>query len=95
MECEHCGFEKRVADLEKDSERNQHTHKEFYGKFEELGKGQAVADERYGAIQATLAQIQADLKELKEKPGKRWESIVGAVLQWAVLAILAAVMVFK
>ena len=54
-----------------------------------------MADERYGAIQATLAQIQADLKELKEKPGKRWESIVGAVLQWAVLAILAAVMVFK
>ena len=51
MECEHCGLEKRVADLEKDSERNQHTHKEFYGKFEELGRGQAVADERYSAIQ--------------------------------------------
>lgn len=95
MECEHCGLEKRVADLEKDSERNQHTHKEFYGKFEELGRGQAVADERYSAIQATLVSIQADLKELKEKPGKRWESVVQTVLQWVVVAILAAVVVFK
>lgn len=95
MECEHCGLEKRVADLEKDSERNQHTHKEFYGKFEELGKSQAVADERYSAIQATLVSIQADLKELKEKPGKRWESVVQTVLQWVVVAILAAVVVFK
>ena len=95
MECEHCGLEKRVADLEKDSERNQHTHKEFYGKFEELGRGQAVADERYSVIQATLVSIQADLKELKEKPGKRWESVVQTVLQWVVVAILAAVVVFK
>lgn len=95
MDCEHCGLEKRVSDLERDSERNQHTHKEFYGKFEELGRGQAVADERYSAIQATLVSIQADLKELKEKPGKRWESVVQTVLQWVVVAILAAVVVFK
>lgn len=95
MDCEHCGLEKRVSDLERDSERNQHTHKEFYGKFEELGKSQAVTDERYTTIQATLVSIQADLSELKAKPGKRWEGIVGSVLQWAVLAVLAAVVVFK
>ena len=49
----------------------------------------------FRSIQATLVSIQADLKELKEKPGKRWESVVQTVLQWVVVAILAAVVVFK
>ena len=92
---ENGSIEVRVAAIEKDMERNSTAHREFYGKFEALGKQQAVIDERYSQIQAILAQIQTDLKELKEKPGRRWESLTNAVLQWVVLAILGAVIIFK
>lgn len=95
MECERCGLEARVTALEEDIKRNQTTHREFYEKFEALGRQQAVIDERYSQIQTTLVQIQADLKDLKDKPGKRWENLVSAALQWLVLAMLAAVIVFK
>lgn len=95
MDCDTCTIKQRVESLEKDVERNSTTHREFYGKFETLGKQQAVIDERYSQIQTTLVEIQADLRALKEKPGKRWESLASAILQWAVLAILAAVVVFR
>ena len=95
MDCENCVMKQRVEALEKDIERNQTTHREFYGKFEALGKQQAIIDERYSNIQATLVDIQADLRAIKEKPAKRWENITNAVLQWLVLAVLAAVVVLK
>lgn len=88
-------LEARVDAIEKDLERNSVAHREFYGKFEVLGKQQAVIDERYTQIQAILSQIQTDLKDLKEKPAKRWENITNAVMQWVVLAVLAATLVFK
>lgn len=95
MDCDNCAMRQRVEALEKDIERNQNTHREFYGKFEALGKQQAIIDERYSQIQSTLVEIQADLRALKDKPAKRWESLANAVLQWLVLAVLAAVIVFK
>ena len=32
---------------------------------------------------------------LESKPGKRWDVIVNAALQWIVVAVLAAVVIFK
>ena len=95
MECDNCGLTSRVKALEEDVRRNQNTHKEFYGKFEALQTQHAIIDERYSQIQTTLVQIQTDLKGLMAKPGKRWESLVSTVLQWAVLAVLAAAVAIK
>lgn len=35
-----------------------------------------------------------DVEELKLKPAKRWDYVVNVVLQWAVLAALAAIQLF-
>lgn len=89
MNCEECKLEERVTALEKDSERNQGTHREFYGKFEAIAVQSALTDERYNAITATLSEIKKDLGDLKAKPGKRWEGIVDKAL-WAVAGAFLA-----
>lgn len=39
---------------------------------------------------ATLAEVKSDVKELKDKPAKRWDQVVGIILQWAIVGLLAA-----
>lgn len=85
---EPCNMEQRITALERDSERNQHTHKEFYDKFEGLTTRQAVLDEKFSQIMSGIGDLQKDMKEIKEKPAKRWDAVVSTVLQWAVLLLL-------
>ena len=95
MSCENCKNEDRIRQLELDSERNQKTHKEFFGRFEKLERENAVTDERYQQLLVTMNEIKVDVRELQEKPARRWEQIVGIVMQWAVLGLLAASMIFR
>lgn len=95
MPCEICKNEDRIRQLEVDSEHNQATHKEFFGRFEKLERENAVTDERYQQILCTMGEVKADVRELKEKPAKRWEQLVTTALQWLVLGLLALTMIFK
>lgn len=90
MSCENCQLEKRVDALEKDSLRNQNTHREFYNRFEELKIDAAGSRKDYQTIMATLAEVKSDVKELKDKPAKRWDQVVEIILQWAIVGLLAA-----
>lgn len=95
MTCEECKFEDRITALEKDSERNQTTHKEFFARFENMGKDQTRTAEQYSNIMTTMAEIKADVATLKDKPARRWETVVNSALQWIVVAILGAVVLFR
>lgn len=83
MACENCKNEDRIRQLELDSERNQKTHKEFFGRFEKLERENAVTDERYQQLLVTMNEIKADVRELKDKPraqvgaGRRHRHAVG------------------
>ena len=44
---------------------------------------------QYGHIMETLVSIKSDVAELKSKPGKRWESIVGALISAFVGGLIA------
>lgn len=57
-----------------------------------------AADTRFEVMQVKLdtiaadtAEIKTDLKELKEKPGRRWEGVTAKIIDWAVVALLAYV----
>ncbi len=57
-----------------------------------------AGDTRFEVMQVQLntiatdtKEIKADLKELKEKPGRRWEGITGKVTDWTVILLLAYV----
>lgn len=88
MACEDCVMKERIAALEEDSKRNQSTHRDFFNRFEEIKVETAVTNRDMLNITSTLSEIRTDVKELKDKPAKRYDaigmyiltSIVGAVL---------------
>jgi len=80
MSCETCKYEQRIVSLEKDSERNQVTHKEFFSKFEDLNINGARSDEKYAAILTAIARLETQVSELVSKPSKRWDSIIVALI---------------
>lgn len=49
----------------------------------------ALLDQRLGQIDDKLADLAAGVRQLQEKPAKRWESISGTVVSWVVTALLA------
>ena len=53
----------------------------------------AVINTKLQQIEDKLDDLSEDVKALKEKPAKRWESISAAVLQWVVTALLAYIAV--
>lgn len=85
----------RVTALENDIKENHESHGAIYARIETVERGHAVLDTSLTNIWTVLKEIQSDVKELKEKPGKRWDIIVSETLKWAVVAALGAMVVFK
>lgn len=84
-----CPYLQRIESLERDNEHNKDTHKEFYGKLEASRTTVALIEERIRQIKADTEEIKVSVQELKDKPGKRWESIVEKAI-WAVAAAVIA-----
>lgn len=85
----------RVLAMEKEIQENRESHGKIYARLENVETGHAVFDNSLSNIWAVLKEIQADVREMKGKPGKRWESLVNEVLKWLVLAVLGAAVVLK
>lgn len=85
----------RVTALEKTASENHEAHGAIYARIEAVEKGHAVLDTSLTNIWTVLKEIQADLKELKEKPAKRWDMVVSESIKWVALAALGAMVVFK
>lgn len=80
MPCEDCPMEQRIIMLEKDSERNQETHKGYYSSFERLAIENAVAVHKFTSIMSAIDELKNKVDSLVSKPAKRWESIVLSAL---------------
>ena len=52
----------------------------------------ARMDEKIGGMQEDITEVKSNVKELTEQPGKRWESVIGAVITGIVGTLLGAVM---
>jgi len=53
----------------------------------------AVINTKLEQIEDKLDELAVDVRSLKDKPAKRWESISASVLQWVVTALLAYIAV--
>ena len=84
-------MEARIHALEEDAERNRDAHKEFYSRIRELEQSAALNRQMI----EELKEIKADVKDLKEKPARRWEMVITQVIQWLIVAALAASALFK
>ncbi|MCI7152856.1 MAG: hypothetical protein MR952_10515 [Flavonifractor plautii] len=90
-----CTLKTRVDRLEKDfeaeKETNSQRHAEFYARIGKLEQVQAVSGTRLDTIMDKLDSIALDLTALKEKPSKRWETVVAALITGVVGYLLAAI----
>lgn len=71
------------------------SHGSIYARIEAVEKGHAVLDNSLTNIWTVLKEIQSDIKDLKAKPGKRWEMVVDKAVEWVVIAALGAAVIFK
>ena len=86
--CDNCINEQRILELEKDIQRNQETHKEFFARFEAMNGRMVGYEKDMSYLTSTVADISKDVKEIKEKPSKRWESLVACALTTIVGAVI-------
>ena len=77
----------RALELEKES--RSRSNEKIYDRLGELERGMATVTTQYTNIASQLSTISADLNAIKERPGKRWESVVAALLSGAVGFLLA------
>lgn len=74
--------------MKQHDDANQKTHRLFYERFEEEGKCRVRLEEKFNAVMTALVDLKAvslkeikeDLEELKEKPAKRWESVITSII---------------
>lgn len=85
----------RVKTLEDKAERNSEEHGKFYTRIETIENGHSVMQNDISNIKQLCSEIKADVKDLKERPSKRWEGLVNSVVQWLALALLAAYTALK
>jgi hypothetical protein len=58
------------------------------GTLHSLATSVAVMAEQMKQMNASVTTLTGEVEELKEKPGKRWESLVGAIIVGFVSALL-------
>ncbi len=78
-------LEKDVNELRK---QNSSSHERIFDRLGELEKQEGIQLVQYKHIMEKLDQLAGDVKELKAKPGKRWEGIVEKAIGILVAAVL-------
>lgn len=87
-ECRSCPHLSEIQELQRDATRNSEQHREFYKRFADNEKAIAVSDERYTNLVALITKIDVAVSELKEKPGKKWDSISIHIITCAITLIM-------
>lgn len=78
-------LEKDVNELRK---QNSSSHERIFDRLGELEKQEGIQLVQYEHIMEKLDRLAGDVKELKAKPGKRWEGIVEKAIGILVAAVL-------
>ena len=78
-------LEKDVNELRK---QNSSSHERIFDRLGELEKQEGIQLVQYEHIMEKLDELAGDVKELKAKPGKRWEGIVEKVIGLVAAAVV-------
>lgn len=77
--------------VENEKESRSRAHEKIYERLGELERGMATVTTQYTNIVDRLTSISADLNAIKDRPSKRWETVVAAVITGAVGFLLARI----
>lgn len=85
----------RVVTLEREMKEVREELQDHSNRIEKAERGHDVVETELTNIRSLCAEIKSDVKDLKERPVKRYDTIATAVVQWLILAVLGAAIVFK
>ena len=74
--------------VEEHREKSSKDHHEMYDWIRQLEIANAKTDTQYGKIMETLGALKVEISALKEKPARRWESVVASVITGVVGIVL-------
>lgn len=77
-----------VKNLQKSIDSMSGDLREVKDEAREISKQLPVIATQVNAIHETYKAVDADVDEMKEKPGKRWESVVGQIIGLVVAALV-------
>ena len=86
---------KKITENESRSKSNTHRIDELERRQDNLDKmtqSIEVMTNEMGHIKSDVQETKSDIKELKDKPAKRWDSVVDKVIMTVVGAVIAYVM---
>lgn len=94
MDCKNeCMNEHRFKRIEEDlkelQDKNSRDHKEFYQRIEDTEKDMVESRGDRKHMKDKLDKIDSNVEALIQKPGKRWESVIGYALSALVGAFIA------
>lgn len=90
-ECDKCINESRVQRLESDLDRNSNQHREFYDKLAAIAVREGISENNMQQLIASMHEIQADLKEIKEAPVQSFNVVKMSVITTVTSAIASAI----
>lgn len=67
-------------------------HKQLENRITELEKDKRVSEYQYKQIMETLKEVQADVKDLKTVPSKRWDLIITSGITAVVGGLIAFIL---
>lgn len=70
-------LERRIGAIE---ESSRDTHKQIFDRVRQLEDDRTEVKTHYKHIEETLGLMQADVSEIKNRPGKRWKSVIVAAI---------------
>lgn len=82
-------LEREVDELRR---QNSSSHERIFERLGELEKQEGIQGVQYENILEKLDQLAGDVKDLKAKPAKRWESVMEKILSTVVAAIMGFVL---
>jgi hypothetical protein len=88
-ECTECQNKQRIEAIERQLEENRESHKDIFERIERISEAKVKTDTTLDNVQRMVEEIRVDVKTLKEKPVKRYETAVNQILQYIITAILA------
>lgn len=86
---------KKITENESRSKSNTHRIDELERRQDNLDKmtqSIEVMTNEMGHIKSDVQESKSDIKELKDKPAKRWDSVIDKVIMTVVGAVIAYVM---
>ncbi len=68
------------AQLDEYQAQNADSHREIYGRLNTLERTSDVQGTRFDAIIEKLDNLTQNVEEIKQKPARRWEAVIAAVI---------------